>query len=83
MTNVVHNRLSGEEMERQLQEAVEQARSACSISGDYSSECAVAWDTVEELQAAAADRRFKKVQNSLEEFCSDHPDASECRIYDV
>ncbi len=50
-------------------------------------DCAVAWDTVEELSAAAA---HKKVANAadptlsdpLEAFCKDAPDADECRVYE-
>lgn len=69
-------------LEEELQRVIEQARQACSISGDYSSECAAAWDAVEEIQAALSHRKVAK-KTSLERYCDDHPDASECRIYDV
>lgn len=53
----------------------------------HAQDCAVAWDTVEELSAAAA---HKKVANNadpafsdpLEAFCKDAPDADECRVYE-
>lgn len=70
--------------QQSLQQAIEDARSACSVSGDLSSECATAWDIVEEMQAAAAHRRQVTVQKTaLEQYCDEHPDASECRVYDI
>lgn len=69
-------------LEEELQRVIEQARKACSISGDYSGECAAAWDAVEEIQAALSHRKAAK-KTSLERYCETHPDASECRIYDV
>lgn len=62
----------------------EQARAACERSGSDSSECAAAWDAVEELQAEASHQRtaVSKAKNSLEKYCDDNPGAAECRIYD-
>ncbi|MEO0409261.1 MAG: Calvin cycle protein CP12 [Cyanobacteria bacterium P01_A01_bin.135] len=65
-----------------LHEAIAQARQACSLD-DKSSDCAAAWDIVEELQASLSHRRQAKVSNSLETYCNDNPDALECRVYDV
>ena len=70
-------------LEEELQGLIQYARTACSTNGDLSSECAVAWDAVEEIQAAVADRRYQHTQTEFERYCADHPDASECRIYDV
>jgi CBS domain-containing protein len=39
--------------------AREEARATCAEKGDTSPDCATAWETVEELQAEAADRRVK------------------------
>lgn len=62
----------------------EQARAACDLSGSDSSECAAAWDAVEELQAEAAHQRTSpaKSKSSLEKYCDDNPSAAECLIYD-
>ncbi len=71
------------DLEDRLDVARQEARAICAAKGDTSPECAAAWDTVEELQAAAADKRqAKKTTTSLEEYCAAHPDAQECRIYE-
>jgi CP12 domain len=73
---------SASTLEEQLPSMLEQARTACSTNGDLSSECAAAWDAVEEVQAATADQRFH-AKTSLDRYCDERPDALECRIYDV
>jgi len=61
----------------------EQARAVCDTEGSSSAECAVAWDTVEELQAEAAHQKTSEVKKtSLETYCEDNPDAAECRLYE-
>jgi hypothetical protein len=71
-------------LEDAISEAVVEARTTCSDSGDRSTECAVAWDIVEELQAEKAhQKQAKKGKNSLDIYCSEHPEALECLIYDV
>lgn len=69
-------------IEQQLQTMIKQARTACSINGELSSECAAAWDVVEEVQAATADCRLTQ-KTSLDRYCEERPDALECRMYDV
>ncbi|MGF1513861.1 MAG: Calvin cycle protein CP12 [Elainellaceae cyanobacterium] len=69
------------ENQNQLHAAIAQAREACQGSAD-SPDCAVAWDTVEELQADLAHRRQAKPKNSLDTYCDQNPGALECRIYD-
>ncbi|MBE9176980.1 Calvin cycle protein CP12 [Oculatella sp. LEGE 06141] len=68
-------------IEQAIHEAVTYAREACDLQGSTSSDCAVAWDIVEELQAERSHQKSKKT--SLEHYCDENPDASECRIYDV
>ena len=41
---------------------------------------ASAWDTVEELNAAASHAKAAKV-DPLEQYCEGNPDADECRVY--
>lgn len=69
-----------EEIERER----EQARSICESQGENSTDCAAAWDAVEELQAEASHQREKTTykKSSLEQYCDDNPDAAECRVYD-
>ena len=70
-------------IEDRIEVAREEARAICAEKGATSPECAAAWDEVEELQAAAADkRREKKKVSSLEAYCAENPDALECRIYE-
>jgi hypothetical protein len=69
-------------IEQELQQLIDQAHSACSVSGAVSTQCAAAWDAVEEVQAAISHRRDRQV-NSLDVHCGEHPDAPECRIYDI
>ncbi|MGF1542426.1 MAG: CP12 domain-containing protein [Pleurocapsa sp.] len=70
-------------LEDRLDVAREEARAICATKGATSPECAAAWDVVEELQAAAADKRKeKKNSTSLEDYCANNPDALECRIYE-
>jgi predicted GTPase len=80
MTNISETAKS--DIQAQIQEEVEEARTVCDISGTNSAECAAAWDAVEELQAEASDQRLKKKKNSLEQYCDDNPEAIECRIDD-
>lgn len=67
---------------QQIEQEREQARSVCDTKGENSGECAAAWDAVEELQAEASHKRQVKPKNSLEQYCDDNPDAAECRLYE-
>lgn len=68
---------------QRIQEAIVEARAACELNGTQSSDCAVAWDIVEELQAERCHRQQAQLQKtSLERYCDQYPDADECRIYD-
>jgi CBS domain-containing protein len=70
-------------LEDEVEVAREEARAICEAKGATSPECAAAWDAVEELQAEAADQRSaKKDKSSMEQYCTDNPDAAECRIYE-
>lgn len=78
MSNVESN----VEIKQKIEEEVQQARAVCDAKGAASSECAAAWDAVEELQAEASHQREVKPKSSFERYCDDNPDAAECRIYD-
>lgn len=81
MTQVIE-RGNTADLEAELEQILMQARQACAVNGNESNACAVAWDAVEELQAAIADRKVIH-KTALEVYCDTHPDAAECRIYDV
>jgi hypothetical protein len=70
-------------IEDEIEAAREDARAICAAKGETSSDCAAAWDVVEELQAEASHQRAKKQgSNSFQAYCEANPDALECRIYD-
>lgn len=69
-------------IDQKIQEELQNARAVCDAKGSTSSECAAAWDAVEELQAEASHQKQVKPKNSFEKYCDDNPDAAECRIYD-
>ena len=70
------------DIQEKIAKELEQARAACDVSGSNSSECAAAWDAVEELQAEASHQKQQASKNSLEQYCDDNPEAAECRIYE-
>ncbi|MBR8832050.1 MAG: hypothetical protein N5P05_000667 [Chroococcopsis gigantea SAG 12.99] len=66
-----------------IQEELENARTVCGTEGSASSDCAAAWDAVEELQAEASHQRENQPPKTyLEEYCDANPDAAECRVYE-
>lgn len=68
-----------------IQAAVIEARAACEQNGVESSQCAVAWEVVEELQAERCHlrQRNQHQETAFERYCNENPDAAECRVYDV
>ena len=71
-------------VQKNLEQALEEAHVVCSREGDASPACAARWDVVEELQAALAHHRAKQTSGStFEDYCNENPDSLECRIYDV
>jgi len=73
---------SKKSLQTSLQAALEHARRLTPMYGIEATEVIVAWDAVEELLTAT--RRQKESSSSaFERYCALHPDAPECRIYDV
>lgn len=70
------------DIDERLQEALDQAHAACTADAN-SPECAAAWDVVEEIQAEIAHKRNLQPKSGFDRYCDAHPDADECRIYDV
>jgi type II secretory pathway component PulL len=72
------------DIEQAIAQAVAQAHITCEAKGNNSSDCAVAWEIVEELQAEKFHQLMTaKKKTALEIYCETHPDAAECRIYEV
>merc|ERR1712146_619430 len=71
-------RAEPESVEEKIKEAVE----VCDT--EDAAKCAEAWDEVEEVSAAAADKREKEKANQdpLEKYCESAPEADECRVYE-
>jgi hypothetical protein len=70
-------------IEEQIEKQRQEARDVCGSEGNESQDCAVAWDTVEELQAEYSHQRStKSKKTSLEQYCDENPEAAECRVYD-
>lgn len=64
-------------------EAAKKADETCETG--TAKDCAVAWDEVEELSAAASHMKSNQYDPSndpLERYCEDNPETDECRIYE-
>jgi len=71
------------DIQEQIDRERQQARTVCDSQGAESPDCAVAWDSVEELQAEASHQKQKGTKKtSFEKYCEENPDADECRVYD-
>ncbi|NET50696.1 MAG: hypothetical protein F6K09_18810 [Merismopedia sp. SIO2A8] len=71
------------DIKEKIEQERENAHQVCSTEGATSAECAVAWDTVEELQAEAAHQEANTVKKTdFEKYCDENPDADECRLYE-
>jgi len=70
------------DLNEKISEAIAYAQKACE-EDPTSAPCAVSWDDVEELSAAAAHQKASKKQSDpLEEYCADNPETDECRVYE-
>jgi CBS domain-containing protein len=71
-------------LERRIQQAIAEARAVGEREGVTSRAAAIAWDTVEEIQAEAAHQRAERIQKTaFEVYCEEFPEALEARMYDV
>ena len=60
--------MNNNNIQEKIQEQRAEARVVCDINGATSPECAVAYDTLEELQAEASHQKGLKPKNSLEKY---------------
>ncbi|HAJ61844.1 MAG TPA: hypothetical protein DCP31_23560 [Cyanobacteria bacterium UBA8543] len=71
-------------LEQRIHDASAEAHAISDQYGSESSECAAAWDIVEELQAEAAHQQAEHSgTTAFAEYCEEFPDASEARLYDT
>ena len=80
--NLIPGSVGEKSLEISFNAALEHARRLTQMHGIGTTEVACAWDTVEELLTAKS-RQSKSSSAGFEHYCSLHPDAPECRIYDV
>ena len=70
------------DLNEKISEAIAYAQKACE-EDPTSAPCAVSWDDVEELSAAAAHQKASKKQSDpLEDYCAENPETDECRVYE-
>jgi len=71
-------------LEQELQDEIKKARIVCAEKGINSTECAAAWDVVEEIQAEIAHQLSEKpLKTAFEDYCDEYPELAESRIYDL
>ena len=71
-------------LEQELQDEIKKARIVCVEKGINSTECAAAWDVVEEIQAEIAHQLAEKpLKTAFEDYCDEYPELAESRIYDL
>jgi hypothetical protein len=64
-----------------IYEAIREAEQTCASAS--AADCAVAWDIVEELSAAAASRAGDPLEDERVDRCETDPFDPECRMYDI
>ena len=64
-----------------IREAIKEAEETCASAG--AAECAVAWDIVEELSAAASRAGDDPLEDERVDRCEADPFDPECRMYDI
>ncbi|CAM6040570.1 unnamed protein product [Sphagnum compactum] len=70
--------------EQSLKDSIREAQEACE-GAEGSEECAAAWEEVEGIKATVEVQNAKLgggKDDPLEAFCSDNPEADECRVYE-
>jgi hypothetical protein len=69
---------------QQIEVALVEARAVSAQFGPISTEAAIAWDIVEELEAEAAHQRVKNAgKTAFSHYCDEFPEAIEARMYEV
>ena len=74
--------VDSKEFHNELEKARAYARSVCAEKGEGSSECAAAWDAVEEMQAEVSHQHQMPEKSNFDKYVEDNPDAPEARMYE-
>ncbi|NET33080.1 MAG: hypothetical protein F6K19_13845 [Cyanothece sp. SIO1E1] len=82
MSQSLINKTESKDLTQAIQTAVNDARLTCQDSGNNSGECSAAWDMVEEMRAAAS-HQSARMTTFFDQYCDEHPSASQCLIYEV
>ena len=62
-------------IQEQIEQKIAEAREICAEQGFASENCALAWDSVEDLQAEQAHQQAEELkQTAFDEYCEEHPD---------
>lgn len=78
------DRVDTEALEQELQRLTVQAQAVCEMVGDRSKECREAQQAIATLQTTISNqRRAEQNRTFFDRHCTEHPDAPDCRIYDV
>ncbi|MDX2229092.1 MAG: CP12 domain-containing protein [Leptolyngbyaceae cyanobacterium bins.349] len=73
-----------EALQRELDQLTLQAQTVCQTEGDRSQNCLLARHALDEMQAIVAEQqRAEQNRTFFERHCAEHPDALDCRIYDL
>lgn len=71
-------------LEQELHRLTLQAQIVCQTGGDRSQACVVARYAVDEMQVIVSDlHRAEQNRTFFDRHCAEHPDALDCRIYDL
>lgn len=69
---------------QQIDAALVEARAVSAQFGPISTEAAIAWDIVEELEAEAAHQQVENAgKTAFSRYCDEFPEAIEARMYEV
>jgi len=67
----------------ELQKAIDYAHQVTAEKGTTSTEAAVAWDVVEEMQAEVSHQHQKPKKTGFDQYLEDNPEAPEGLMYDT
>lgn len=70
-------------LKKQIEQKIAEAHKICEQEGFVSENCALAWDTVEELQAEEAHQQTQELrETAFDHYCLENPEAKDIWRYD-
>lgn len=70
-------------LEKDLQDAIQNANAICTEKGPGARECAAAWDVVDALETELAHHRSQRIAKTVyEEYCEEFPEVMSARMFD-